>query len=76
MLVVGAGLLLDTLYRLHQQKLGFDPDHVYTMQTPFGPPKDRSPAELWIFEQQVLRRISSIPGIHSALFLVFIRPLL
>ena len=66
MLLVGAGLLIDTLFRLHQQKLGFDPDRVYTMQTPFERQKERSPAELWMFEQQVLRQISSIPGVHSA----------
>ncbi len=36
-LLIGAGLLIETLYRLHQQRLGFTPDHVFTMTTPFGP---------------------------------------
>lgn len=66
MLLVGAGLLIDTLYRLHQQKLGFEPDRVYTMRTPFERKNDRTPTEVWNFEQEVLRRLSAIHGIGAA----------
>jgi len=64
MLLVGAGLLIESLYRLHQQRLGFDPQHIYTMNTPFAP---RAAAnQVWIFEQQVLERIKAVPGVTSA----------
>ncbi|HXJ91931.1 MAG TPA: ABC transporter permease [Terriglobia bacterium] len=65
MLLVGAGLLMESLYYLHQQKLGFDPHHLYTMVTPFAPQASATAGEVWNFEQQVLERIHSIPGVTS-----------
>lgn len=66
MLLVGAGLLIESLYRLHQQKLGFDPSHVFTMATPFGPGASATPSQVWSFEQQVLERLRVLPGVTSA----------
>jgi putative ABC transport system permease protein len=66
MLLVAAGLLIESLYRLHQQKLGFDPQHVFSMNTPFAPQARATAAQVWIFEQQVLQRIQVIPGVTSA----------
>ena len=66
MLLVGAGLLIESLYRLHQQKLGFDPTHVYTMTTPFAPQARATAAQAWTFEQQVIERLRVIPGVTSA----------
>jgi putative ABC transport system permease protein len=66
MLLVGAGLLIESLYHLHQQKLGFVPDHVFTMTTPFGPTAKLNAMQLWDFEQDVLRRVQSTPGVASA----------
>jgi putative ABC transport system permease protein len=66
MLLVGAGLLIDTMYRLHQQKLGFNPDRVYTMTTPFGPSARLTAVGMQNFEQDVLHRIQSTPGVTSA----------
>jgi predicted permease len=66
MLLVGAGLLIETLYHLHQQKLGFDPRNVYTMATPFAPADKLTAPQIWIFEQEVLRRIKGVPGVASA----------
>jgi len=66
MLLVGAGLLIESLYRLHQQKLGFDPQHVYTMTTPFPRSAKLAPAQIWIFEQHVLERMKAVPGVSSA----------
>ncbi|MGA8026288.1 MAG: ABC transporter permease [Bryobacteraceae bacterium] len=66
MLLVGAGLLIESIYRLHQQKLGFDPVHVYTMTTPFGATAKLSPTEIWSFDQDLLRRIKAMPGVTSA----------
>ncbi len=66
MLLVGAGLLIESLYRLHQQKLGFDPEHVYTMVTPLARDAMATPGEVWNFEQQVLERLKVLPGVASA----------
>ena len=66
MLLVGAGLLMETLYYLHQQKLGFDPRHVYTMATPFAPAAKLTAPQIWTFQQEVLRRIRMASGVVSA----------
>jgi putative ABC transport system permease protein len=66
MLLVGAGLLVESLYRLHQQKLGFDPRHVFTMNTPFAPAARATPDQVWNFEQDVLGRMKAVPGVTSA----------
>lgn len=66
MLLVGAGLLIESLYHLHQQKLGFEPQHVLTMTTPFAPAAKLTTAQIWSFEQQVLDRIKTLPGVTSA----------
>jgi predicted permease len=65
MLSVGAGLLIESMYRLHRQKLGFDPRHVYTMTTPFGPTTKLTPMQIWNFEQDVLSHIQAIHGVAS-----------
>ena len=66
MLLVGAGLLIRTLYNLHQEKLGFNPSHVATMDTRFTPGRFKTSAQVWDFEQQALERIKAIPGVTSA----------
>ena len=66
MLSIGAGLLIESIYYLHQQRLGFDPAHVYTMTTPFAPTPELTPAQAWNFEQNVLARLQAIPGVTSA----------
>ncbi|HEY6448688.1 MAG TPA: ABC transporter permease [Acidobacteriaceae bacterium] len=73
MLVLGAGLLIDSLYRLSQINLGFNPAHLVLMQTPFSPnmaeakpSPDVTVAKIWSFEHQALARIRAIPGVQSA----------
>jgi putative ABC transport system permease protein len=66
MLLVGAGLLIEGLYLLHQQRLGFDPQHVYTMTTPFAPAARVTAGQVWNFEQQTLERFRAVPGVTSA----------
>lgn len=61
MLLVNAGLLIETLYRLHQQRLGFEPEHVVTMTTVFEQKQN-----VLEFEKEALRRIQAIPGVSSA----------
>src|SRR5207302_7062180 len=65
-LLVGAALLGESLYRLYQEKLGFDPDNVVTMRTAALPTKNLTSEQMWNSEQQLLQRIQSLPGVGSA----------
>ena len=64
MLAISAGLLIQSLYNLFQEKLGFNPAHLVMMHTPFR--ANTSDAIIWSFERQVLERIQAIPGVQSA----------
>jgi len=66
MLLVGAGLLIQSLYYLHEQRLGFDSRNVYTMATPFAPAAKLIAPQIWSFEQEVLGHIKQAPGVVSA----------
>ena len=65
-LALGAGLLIQSLYNLSQETLGFDPAHLVLMATPFAKGLDTTGAATWGFERQVLERIEAIPGVQSA----------
>jgi putative ABC transport system permease protein len=65
-LLVGAALLAATLYNLRSQKLGFDPTNVLTLTTPYPRIKPLTTARVWSFEQELLARIQSLPGVTSA----------
>ena len=65
-LLVGAALLGESLYRLQQEKLGFDPQNLVTMTTPMHDAESLTSAQVWNFQQQLLERIRSLPGVHSA----------
>ena len=65
-LLVGAALFGESLYRLHQEKLGFDPRNLVTMTTPIGRARNLTADQVWNFEQQLLPRIQSLPGVNSA----------
>jgi len=62
-LALGAGLLVESLYNLYQQDLGFNPAHLMVMQTPFA--ANASGAGIWNFEREALARIQAIPGVQS-----------
>ena len=66
-LLIGAGLLIETLARLHQVHLGCRTDHVLTLRLPS--PKDRrDPARHIPWQREVQRRVSELPGVLSAGF--------
>jgi len=64
-LLVSAGLLIESLYRLHQEKLGFNAEGLVTMETPLEPVHRRSGAVLWDYERNILERLQALPGIVS-----------
>jgi putative ABC transport system permease protein len=65
-LLVGAALLAETLYNLHRENLGFDPENLITLVTPYPDVKPLTPARIWQFEQDLLARFQAIPGVASA----------
>src|SRR5205823_12580602 len=73
-LLVGAALLGESLYRLYQEKLGFDPDNVVTMRTAAPRAKNLTYEQLWNSQKELLQKIQSFPGVRSA-GLVTVAPL-
>jgi predicted permease len=65
-MLIGAGLLIESLYRLRHQDIGFDPANVYTMTTPYTLAKNAPRAAAWNSQQQILTRIEAMPGVVSA----------
>ena len=73
-LVIQAGLLVKSFYRLLQVDLGFEPDRVLTLEVTL--PKARYPApsqdvfprwpELQSFYSRVLEQVSAVPGVQKA----------
>jgi putative ABC transport system permease protein len=65
-LLVGAALLIKSFVNLRAVKTGFDPTHVITAQTSLTSESYRTTAQVWVFQQQVLTRISALPGVEAA----------
>jgi len=66
MLLIGAGLLIRSLWMLRAVNPGFDPDHVITMQLSISPNHFTTLAQEAGFFDRVLRRVRALPGVHSA----------
>jgi macrolide transport system ATP-binding/permease protein len=65
-LLVGAGLLGKSFYKLLHVDLGFQPDHLATLQIVLPQstyPKDPDQVTA---SREILRRVSSLPGVRSA----------
>jgi predicted permease len=64
-LLVGAGLLINSLVRLISVKPGFASEHILTLDVS-PPAMGRSVEQLENFYTQVLERLSAVPGMQSA----------
>jgi putative ABC transport system permease protein len=64
-LLVAAGQLIQSLYRMHQERLGFNPRGLTTLTTPFAKERRRSAADLWRYETTLLQRFQALPGVSS-----------
>jgi putative ABC transport system permease protein len=64
-LLVGTGLLLRSFSRLRGVNLGFQPDHVLTMEISLPDARYPDPQKAAFFKQ-LLDRIRSLPGVQSA----------
>ena len=65
-LLVGAGLLIQTLFQLFRQYSVLEPDKVLTMRTILPREKYKEPQMRDNFYQQVLQRVAHLPGVASA----------
>ncbi len=74
-LLIGTGLLLQTLLRLHQIDPGFRPDHVLCLRTSLADSANSRYRELKDrveFYQRVLARVTVLPGVVTAGYTTFL----
>ncbi len=65
-LLVSAALLIQSLYRLHQEQLGFRPDGVITFRTPVAPERQGNEDAMRQFNDALLAGIQALPGVRRA----------
>ncbi|HYM10598.1 MAG TPA: ADOP family duplicated permease, partial [Bryobacterales bacterium] len=66
MLLVGAGLMIRTLLALENVSFGFRPERMLTMRVPLSDQRYPDPARRTAFFQELLSRISALPGVVAA----------
>jgi macrolide transport system ATP-binding/permease protein len=64
-LLVGAGLLSKSLYRLLHVEVGFDATHLATVQVVAPPASYSKPEQQVALYREISRRLSALPGIES-----------
>jgi putative ABC transport system permease protein len=65
-LLVGAGLLIQTFYKLRNQYSGIQPQNLLSLQTTLPQKKYTEHARSAAFYDEALRRVKSLPGVVSA----------
>jgi putative ABC transport system permease protein len=65
-LLVGAGLMLRSLWSLQRVQLGFDPTNVLTMRVALPQTGYPTPEHVIGFYQRLLERVRDLPGVRSA----------
>jgi putative ABC transport system permease protein len=65
-LLVGAGLFIQSLTRLVNVDLGYDPANLLTLEYRLPRNKYAQPAEQVAFHQRVVERLASVPGVQRA----------
>jgi len=66
MLVIGAGLLIKSFWRLRQVDPGFKPDHVLSLSLTLPQSKWGDAQQINNFYNQLIERISGLPGVQAA----------
>lgn len=66
MLMIGAGLMIRSLWKLHSVDPGFDPHNVITMNVAVPQTQFPNPQAQIAFFDQVLQGARSVPGVQSA----------
>jgi macrolide transport system ATP-binding/permease protein len=65
-LLVGAGLLGKSFYRLLHVEVGFQPDHLATLQLELSDASYPKDEQMVAVERQIISRVDSLPGVESA----------
>jgi putative ABC transport system permease protein len=65
-LLAGAGLMIRSFSRLENTSLGFNPDHVLTMELSLPESKYRQGEQRKVTIQQIMDRLEVLPGVKSA----------
>lgn len=65
-LLVGAGLLIQTLFQLFRQYSMLEPEKILTMRTVLPREKYKEPQQRDNYYQQVLQRVENLPGVVGA----------
>jgi putative ABC transport system permease protein len=65
-LLVGAGLLIQSLHRLQRVELGFNPANITTAMIGLTPERYKGPEASWAFYQRLLERLAAAPGVQAA----------
>ncbi len=68
-LLVGAGLLIKSFWRLQQVDPGFNPDNLLTLEIQLPYPKYAEARRRETFQQATLERLAALPGVQSAAFI-------
>ncbi len=66
-LLVGAGLLVKTFWKLRSVEPGFNPDHLVTMRVELPETRYKEVAPQTRFRKQVLAGMNSLPGVQAAI---------
>jgi putative ABC transport system permease protein len=66
MLLVGAALLVQSLYRVLTVDIGYNPDRVLTLEYRLPVNKYQTPPQQWAFHRRVVDAIARVPGIEAA----------
>jgi putative ABC transport system permease protein len=65
-LLIGAGLMLRSLWSLQGVPLGFEPSNVLTMRVALPQASYGSPEQVVVFFQQLLDKVRALPGVRGA----------
>ena len=65
-LLMGAGVMIRSLYALSSVNAGFDPDNVLTMNVSLPEARYPTPAQRSVFYDTLLDRLRALPGVESA----------
>lgn len=66
MLLVGASLMIRSLFAMQRVELGFQPDRVLTFRTPLPERQYPDAARRIAFFEELVRRVESVPGVQAA----------
>ena len=67
-LLAGAGLMIESIWNLHKQDLGFRSDHLLTMAIPIPKTKYDTDGKARAFFREVADNVSAIPGVSGVGF--------